>query len=72
MTKLLERAFTVASGLPEEAQDELATRLFGELADQAKWDATFAASADTLEKLADEALEEYLTGRTEELGLHQL
>ncbi len=72
MTKLLERAFTEASKLPEGAQDELATQLLSELADQAKWDATFAASADTLAKLANEALEEYLAGRTEELGFDQL
>lgn len=67
MTKLLAMAFTEASKLPEEAQDELATQLLTELADQAKWDARFAASADTLEKLANEALAEYLAGRTESL-----
>jgi len=43
-----------------------------ELADEAKWDALFAVSADTLEKLAAEAFEEYRAGRTEELGFDQL
>lgn len=65
-------AFTEASKLSEEdAHDELATQLLSELADQAKWDTTLAASADALEKLANEALEEYLAGRTEELGFDQ-
>ncbi len=72
MTKLLEKAFDEASRLPEEAQDQLATQLLSELADQAKSDAAFAASADTLERMANEALEEHLAGRTAELGFDQL
>ena len=72
MTRLLERAFAEVSKLPEEAQDRVAAQLLDELADEAKWDAAFAASADKLEKLAAEALEEYRAGRTEELGFDQL
>lgn len=72
MTSLLQKAFEAASGLPEEAQDQLASQLLQELADEAKWDAAFAASADKLELLAAEALEEYRAGRTEELGFDQL
>lgn len=73
MTRLLERAFAEVSKLPEEAQDRVAAHLLEELADEAKWDAAFAASADRLEKLAAEAVEEYRAGgRTEELGFDQL
>ena len=72
MTRLLERAFAEVSKLPEETQDRVAAQLLEELADGAKWDAAFAASADKLEKLAAEALEEYRAGRTEELGFDQL
>lgn len=72
MTKLLERAFAEVSKLPEDVQDRVAAQLMEELADAAKWDAAFAASADKLEKLAAEALEEYRAGRTEELGFDQL
>ena len=43
-----------------------------ELADEAKWDATFAVSVERLEKLAAEALEAYRAGRTKELGFDQL
>ena len=57
---------------PDDAQGRVAARLLEELADEAKWDAVFAASADKLEKPAAEALEEYRAGRTEELGFNQL
>ncbi len=72
MTKLLEKAFAEASKLPEEDQDRVAAQLLRELADDARWDASFAASASKLERLAAEALEEYQAGRTEELGFDQL
>lgn len=72
MTKLLERAFAEAAKLPEEAQDRIAVNLLEELADDAKWDASFAASGSQLERLAAEALEEYRAGRTEELGFDEL
>jgi len=72
MTKLLEKAFAEAAKLPEETQDRIATHVLQELADDAKWDASFAASAPQLEQLAAEALEEYRAGRTEELGFDEL
>jgi hypothetical protein len=72
MTKLLKQAFEEAAKLPDEAQDQLATHLLQELADEARWDAALAASASKLERLAAEALEEYRAGKTEELGFDQL
>lgn len=72
MTKLLEKAFAEAEKLPKEAQDRIAARLLEELADDAKWDASFTASGPQLERLAEEALEEYRAGRTEELGFDEL
>ena len=68
MTDLLEKAFAEAAKLPEPAQDRIAAHLLQVLADDAKWDASFAASAPQLERLAAEALEEYRAGRTEKLG----
>jgi hypothetical protein len=74
-----QRAFTAAvfaeaAKLPEPAQDRIAATLLQELADEAKWDASFAASASAsrLERLAAQALEEYRAGRTEELGFDEL
>lgn len=72
MTKLLEKAFAEAAKLPQDAQDRIAAQLLQELADEAKWDASFAASASELERLAAEALEEYRAGRTQELGFDEL
>ena len=72
MTKLLSKAFDAASKLPEEQQDQLAARLLRELADEAKWDASLADSAEALEKLADRALREHDEGKTAGLGLDEL
>ncbi len=72
MTKLLSKAFDAASKLSEEQQDQLAARLLRELADEAKWGASLADSAEALEKLADRALREHDEGNTAELGLDEL
>jgi len=72
MTKALEDAFKHASYLPEAEQDTLAAAILEEIAMEKKWDATFAASASTLEKLADEALADYRAGRTEILDPDKL
>ena len=72
MTKLLKKAFEEAAKMTEADQDRFAAQVLQELADDAKWEASFAASAAQLEKLAAEALEEYKAGRTEELGFDEL
>lgn len=72
MTKLLKKAFAEAAKLPQDAQDRIAAQLLQELADEAKWDVSFAASGSELERLAAEALEEYRAGRTRELGFDEL
>ncbi|MEE8138545.1 MAG: hypothetical protein V3R89_08615 [Thermoanaerobaculia bacterium] len=72
MTKLLAKAFDLASKLPQELQDQLAAELLQELADEETWDEALAASASQLEQLAEKALEEYRSGRTTELGFDEL
>jgi len=64
MTKLLEKAFDEASGLPETEQNALAKWLLEELHSEREWAKTFAESEDILERLADEALEEKRKGKT--------
>ncbi len=59
MTKLLEKAFTEASKLPQQEQDLLARQLLAELASERRWSEAFANSQDQLGKLADEALAEF-------------
>ncbi len=67
MTKLLKEVLAKLSKLSPERQDELAGWLLAEMADEARWDKSFAESQDALEKLADEALEEYRRGDTRPL-----
>lgn len=67
MTKALKKAFEAASRLPDADQDELAAAIIEELEADERWEAAFARSQNALERLADEALEEYRAGRTEPL-----
>ena len=65
MTKALERAFQEASKLPESEQDALADAIRNEVLGEDDWDGSFSASAEALEKLADEAIAEHRAGRTQ-------
>ncbi len=67
MTKALKKAFEAASKLPEAEQDALAAAILEELASERRWDELFERSADTLAKLANEALAEDRAGRTRPL-----
>jgi len=62
MTKLLEKAFTEASKLPQHEQDLLARQLLADLASERRWSEAFANSQDQLGKLANEALAEFDAG----------
>jgi hypothetical protein len=53
---LLEWAFAEAAKLPQDAQEALARWILKDLAAEQRWDDAFAASADALARLADEAL----------------
>ena len=64
MTKLLEKAFSVASKLSDEEQDAIATLIMEEFLSEQRWTQAFARSQDQLSQLADEAIEECKQGRT--------
>ena len=72
MTQLLEKAFEKASELPEEEQDDFAAFILEELESERQWEQAFSESQDELERLADEALEEYNAGDSEKLDPGQL
>ena len=57
MTKALEKVFREASKLPEAEQDALADAIRAEL--------STARPHDVMEHLAEEALSEYRSGRTQ-------
>ena len=65
MTKALEDAFREASQLPEPDQDSLAAAIRAEIAAEADWEQAFRGSQDVLSQLADEALSEHRSGRTQ-------
>ena len=67
MTQLLKKAFDEASKLPAEEQDALARILLDELESEAHWADAFADTEDVLADLADEALSEYRSGKTQTL-----
>jgi aspartate/glutamate racemase len=52
MTQLLEQALVKLLQLPESEQDAIASIILDELADEQRWQASFAASQDQLAKLA--------------------
>ncbi|MGI0482745.1 hypothetical protein ACN4EE_18415 [Geminocystis sp. CENA526] len=64
MTELLEKAFAQVSELPEKEQNEIASLILEEIADEQKWQKSFADSTTQLEILAQEALKEYKLGKT--------
>ena len=72
MTRLLDQAFAAAAGLTEPEQDALARALLDELASEHAIDDAIAARPDVLERLADEALAEQRSGRTEPLDPDRL
>jgi len=72
MTKLLAQAFEKASELPEDLQDQLARELLEELAGEARWDQTLEQSGEALDRMAEQALQEYRAGKTKEMGFDEL
>ncbi|MFA4903710.1 MAG: hypothetical protein WC600_13325 [Desulfobaccales bacterium] len=64
MNTRLEEAFAQASQLPPEEQEALAALLLDEIASEKLWDRAFAQSQDQISQLSDEALTEFMEGRT--------
>jgi hypothetical protein len=72
MTKALQDAFEAASHLPEGKQDALASAILEELSVEKLWDASLSGSIGVIESLADEALAEHRSGKTEPLDPDKL
>jgi hypothetical protein len=68
MTKLLEKAFEVATKLPPEQQDALAALVLDEISSEQRWDSAFAKSQDVLSALAKEALKAHAAGASTPLN----
>ena len=72
MTQLLQQAFDAANRLEPEKQDAIAAIILEEIADEVRWDASFAKSQDQLAKLADEARRDVAAGRFVNKGFDEL
>lgn len=72
MTTLLEKAFNMASTLPQSEQGKLCSRWIAEIKSEQRWEELFGKSEDVLDKLADEALEDLEKGRTEQVDWDNL
>ncbi|MGL6095795.1 MAG: hypothetical protein ACRC7O_08385 [Fimbriiglobus sp.] len=72
VTPMLQEAVAAAALLPSADQDALAARILDEIADDRRWDESFARSQPLLEKLANAALEDRRAGRTRPGGWDEL
>jgi hypothetical protein len=72
MTHLLEKALNEVRKLPEPEQDALASLILDELADERRWQESFARSQDQLARLAAKVREDIRAGRVQSGGFDQL
>lgn len=72
MTQLLEQALTEVKKLPEPEQDAIASLILNELADERRWQESFAGSQDQLTHLAAKVREDIRAGRVQSGGFDQL
>jgi hypothetical protein len=72
MTQLLEHALVEIKKLSESDQDAIASLILEELADEQRWQESFARSPDVLRRLAEKAREDIRAGRVREVGIDEL
>jgi hypothetical protein len=72
MTQLLEQALNEVKKLPEPEQDAIATLILDELADERRWQESFARSQDQLASLAAKVREDIRAGRVKGGDFDQL
>ncbi len=72
MGRLLEKAISEASKLPESDQEAIGAWLLAEMESERRWGELSGRPSSTLERMADEALEEHGRGLTTPLDPDQL
>ena len=72
MTHLLEQALARLSVLPESDQDAIAALILEELADEQRWQDSFARTQDQLALLAERARKDIREGRVRDIGIDEL
>jgi hypothetical protein len=73
MGKLLERAVEEAHQLPEDEQEAIGAWLLAEIESERRWDDLFSRPpSEALQRMADQALEDFRAGYTSPLDPDQL
>ena len=72
MAGLLERAISEASKLPESEQEAIGAWLLAEMESERQWGELFAKPSNTLQQMADQALEDHEQGLTAPLDPDRL
>jgi hypothetical protein len=72
MTQLLEKALAEVQKLTDPDQDTIAAMILDELADEQRWDQTFARSQEQLGRLADRVRQDIRAGRVRNVGIDEL
>lgn len=72
MTHMLEQALTAVRELSDAEQDAIAALIIDELADDRRWDESFAQSPSGLSALVDKARQDIEQGRFRSVGWDEL
>jgi hypothetical protein len=72
MTQLLEQALARLQSLPASEQDAMATLILEEMADEERWNESFASSQEALSKLAERVRTDIHEGRVREAEIDEL
>jgi hypothetical protein len=72
MTQRLGHAIAEVQKLSPTEQDAIAALILDELADDQRWDESFALSQDRLSKLAEKVREDIRAGRVRDVGIDEL
>jgi hypothetical protein len=72
MTQLLDQALSEVKKLPEPEQDAIATLILDELADERRWQESFARSQEQLANMAAKVREDIRAGRVKSGGFDLL
>jgi len=72
MGKLLKKAISEASKLPESEQEAIGAWLLAEMESDRRWDDLFAKTGSALDRMADQAVKEHERGLTSPLDPDRL
>lgn len=72
MTQLLEQALAEVRKLAEPEQDAIAALILEELADERRWEKSFAGSQEQLARLAAKVRDDISAGRVRGVGIDEL